>query len=123
MKVFYIAGPFTAETAWKREQNIRRAEEIALGLATIGIMPLCPHTNTRFFDGECTPDFWYEGTLELLRRCDAVVMVPGWEASRGAVAECNEAMRLGKPVYYNLYEIVRDNVAALLEEQKNAENK
>lgn len=42
--------------------------------------------------------FWLEGTLELLRRCDAVLLVPGWEKSSGTRAEIEEAERLGIPV-------------------------
>ena len=49
MKVVYIAGPYTAPDAWQRELNIRAAEMMAMEVAKLGAMPLCPHTNTRFF--------------------------------------------------------------------------
>ncbi len=91
MKIIYIAGPFRAKTAWGIEQNIRRAEEIGLLVAQAGAMPLIPHTNTRFFHGECTEQFWIDGTMELLRRCDAAVFIPGWGKSSGANGEFNEA--------------------------------
>ena len=39
------------------------------------------------------------GTLELMRRCDAVVVIPGWEHSTGTKAEIDEAMRLEIPVF------------------------
>jgi hypothetical protein len=71
VKLVYIAGPFTAATPWRVEQNVRRAEEAGLWVAEHGAMPVIPHANTRYFHGECTPEFWYEGTLELLRRCAA----------------------------------------------------
>jgi nucleoside 2-deoxyribosyltransferase len=100
MKVVYIAGPFRAASAWGIEQNVRHAEELAFDVAHMGAMPLCPHTNSRFFHGLLTDEFWIEGTLELLRRCDAVLVVPAYEGSRGTASEIQEAKRLGKPVFF-----------------------
>lgn len=99
MKVVYIAGRIRGKNAWEIEQNIRWAEQYGMVVAERGAMPLIPHANTRFFHGTLTDDFWLEGTLELLRRCDAVYCVSGWEASAGATAEVVEARRLGKPVF------------------------
>lgn len=103
MKIVYVAGPFRAPTAWRIEQNIRRAEELGLEVARLGAMPVIPHTNTRFFQGEGPDDgadqFWLDGTLELLRRSDAVILVAGWESSSGTCAEVAEARRIGIPVF------------------------
>lgn len=99
MKVVYIAGPFRGETSWEVAENVRAAERVGLEVARLGYMPLTPHANTAHFDG-CLPDaFWLEGTLELLRRCDAVVLVPGWERSRGTKAEIREAEARKIPVF------------------------
>lgn len=57
------------------------------------------------FIGTLTPEFWYEATLEALRRCDAVILVPGWEESKGTVAEVAEAVRLGIPVFTRVEEV------------------
>lgn len=97
-EVVYVAGPYRATTPWGVEQNVRRAEEVALELARRGYVPLCPHTMYRFFDGQCDDAFWLGGTLELMRRCDLVVMVDGWEASQGSRGEHAEAKRLRIPV-------------------------
>lgn len=105
MKVVFIRGPFRAANAWLVEQNIRRAEHLAFEVARLGVMPLCPHTNTRFFDGTLTEQFWLEGTKELLRRCDAVVSAPGWESSTGSIGEGEDAERLGIPVFDSIYEL------------------
>ena len=76
MKVIYIAGPFRGDTSWQIECNVRDAEALGLEVARAGAMPLIPHANTRFFDGELTDDFWLRGTLALLR---AVFMAAGGE--------------------------------------------
>jgi len=105
MKVVYIAGPFTGKTAWDVELNVRRAEEAALEVARLGAAPLCPHANSRFFHGQCTAEFWYEATLELLRRADAVLFVGRYRASRGSMAELEEAERRGIPRFFDLLEL------------------
>lgn len=102
MKVVFIAGPFRGETAWDIECNVRRAEELALRVARAGAMPLCPHTNTRFFQGQGSDKFWLEGTKELLRRCDAIIMLEGWENSTGSKGEFEEARKLNMPIFYDL---------------------
>jgi nucleoside 2-deoxyribosyltransferase len=107
MKVVYICAPFTAPNTWEIEQNVRRAENLALDVAQLGLSPLCPHTNTRYFYGLLPPEFWYEATMELMRRCDAVLVycAPCYSHldSVGCVAEIKEATRLGIPVFYSIY--------------------
>jgi len=75
---------------------------VAFGVAELGAMPLCPHTNTRFFDGTLSGHFWLEGTLELMRRCDAVIFVPGWERSEGSCRERQVAEDSGIPCFDDL---------------------
>lgn len=100
MIVVYIAGPYRGDTAWQVEQNIRKAEQWGYFLAKrYKIIPLIPHTMYRFFNGELTDEFWLEGTLELLRRCDAAWFCEGWRTSEGSVGEYQEAKRLGIPTY------------------------
>jgi len=105
MKVIYIAGPFRAPTGWKVEQNVRRAEECGFRVAQLGGMPLIPHTNTRFFNGELTDQFWLDGTLELLKRCDAVMLVDGWTSSTGARGEFDYAQANGIPCFVSYTEL------------------
>lgn len=102
MKIIFISGPFRGKTHWDVVRNIRRAEEIALKVAEFGAMPLCPQNNTRNFDGLLTDEFWLEGTLELLRRCDAVLMTGDWKNSSGSLGEEEEAKRIGMPIFYSI---------------------
>jgi hypothetical protein len=96
-KVIYVAGPFRGPTAWAIAENVRHAERWAYQLACCGAMPLVPHTNTLNFHGELTDQFWLDGTLELMRRCDGAVFIPGWRLSAGSRGEWQEAERLGLP--------------------------
>lgn len=105
MKVIYVAGPFRGANSWEMEQNIRRAEELSLAVWRAGFAALCPHTNTRFFQGAAPDKVWIDGTLELLRRCDAVVLTADWIRSTGARGEVREAIARGIPVYGNVHEL------------------
>jgi len=102
MKLVYVAGPFRAPNSWEIEQNIRRAETLALEVWRAGFAALCPHCNTRFFQGAADDKIWLEGDLEMLRRCDAMILVPGWGKSSGTRAEITEAERLEIPVFQSL---------------------
>jgi hypothetical protein len=99
MTVIYIAGPFRGATPWDVEQHVRHAEALAFEVAQLGAMPLCPHTNTRFFHGTMTEQFWLDGTVELMSRCDGVVLTDDWHRSLGARDEVARAHQLGLPVF------------------------
>lgn len=102
MKVVYVAGPFTGATAWDIERNVRAAEVAGLDVARLGAMPLIPHANTRFFHGQLTAAFWYEGTLALLERCDAMLVLPGWKRSSGTLEEMRLCETHGIPYFHTL---------------------
>lgn len=95
LKLVYVAGKYRGATPWEVENNIRKAEEAGFALANQGFVPVIPHTMFRHFDKTLTDDFWLGATLEIMRRCDLIYMLPGWEQSAGAVAEHAEAARLG----------------------------
>lgn len=105
MLLVYIAGPYRAQTSWRRHCNIMQAEAAAFDIASMGLFPLVPHKNTEHFDGELSDNFWLEGYLELLRRCDAVFALWGWKTSRGATTEITTANMLGIPVLDKLYSL------------------
>lgn len=105
MKVIFIAGPYRAKTEWEILENIRRAEAIAVKVWQAGMVALCPHKNTAYFGGLCPDQTWLDGGLELLRRCDGLVLVPGWHKSPGTIGKIKEAKRLGIPIYDYVEEI------------------
>lgn len=101
MRVIYVAGRFTALSTELIEENIRRAEQVGAEVVRLGASPLIPHANTRNFVGTATPEFWYRATLALMLKCDAVLTVPGWEASVGAAEEVRVAVARGIPVFHD----------------------
>jgi hypothetical protein len=95
----YVAGPYRAPTAWGVECNIVAARQLGARIATLGGYPIIPHSNTSHFDGLAPDELWLAGTLELMRRCDAVVFGQGCLFSSGSRAEREEAERLKMPVF------------------------
>lgn len=106
MKVVYVIGPLFGPNDWEIRRNIHRAAALGYEVAKLGAYPFIPHTNTgSVFIGTMTPEFWYEATLEALRRCDAAILVSGWEESKGSRAEVEEAKQIGTPVFERVEEL------------------
>lgn len=106
MKIVYVAGPLFAGNDWQIRQHIHRAVSLGFEVAEAGAYPVIPHANTgAWFMGTLTPEFWYAGTLELLRRCDAVILVPDWEGSKGTRREIEEARQLGLPIFTGINDL------------------
>ena len=111
MKLVYIAGPFRASSAFIEghqdmfavQEHIMAAMKLGLEVArTPGAFPVIPHANTMFFTGSAPDAVWLDGDLELLRRCDAVLMTPNWERSSGATIEHESALKWRMPVFYEI---------------------
>ena len=94
-KVVYVAGAFRAKTQWGIMQNVRKAEDASLRLWKEGYVVICPHTMTQHYQGECPDKVWLDGCLELMRRCDAIYLLKGWELSEGSWQEYRLAKELG----------------------------
>lgn len=106
MKVVYVAGPFRGKDSWEMENNIRRAEALALEAWKLGAAVICPHTNTRFFQGAAPDHIWLDGDLAILRKCDAILMTEDWQRSSGATAELKHAEAHGIPVLFTLEDLI-----------------
>lgn len=102
MKVCYVAGKFRGATDAEVEANIRAAEALGLEVAKLGASTVIPHANTHSFHKLIPEDFMLAATLELMRRCDALILVEGWQESAGTRDEMCEAHFLGLPVFYTL---------------------
>lgn len=102
MRVVYVAGPYRAPSAWEKEQNIRAAEELGLRVWQAGAVALVPHTMNRFYEGAADDEIWLAGARELLRRCDALILVRGWQRSKGTQIERALAIELAYPVFHDV---------------------
>jgi hypothetical protein len=107
----YIAGPFRGPTPLAVRRNVEAARDLGLLVAAAGGYPVIPHTMTAEFDKQLTDQFWLDGTMELLKRCDAIVCSENWEWSKGAQAELGWARGAKLPwlVYQDQGEYIRED--------------
>jgi hypothetical protein len=105
MKLIYIAGPFRGPSSWDIQKNVMSAMEQAWRVWALGHAAVCPHANTMFFQGSLADDIWLKGDLEIISRCDAMLMAPHWEGSVGSQVEHNFAITKNIPVFYNLSDL------------------
>ena len=97
MRLVYIAGAYDAPTPWGVRCNVRAAEDLAAKVNEADMAAVCPHSWGA--GGNVTHEHMLAATMEVMRRCDAVILVSNWRTSSGALAEVAEATRLGIPVF------------------------
>jgi len=107
MRVVYLAGPFRGKDHWEIAENIRNAERLALEVWKMGAACLCPHANTAHFQNAAPDEVWLNGDLEMVLRCDAMLMTPDWQRSSGATTERSLAMQHRIPVLYQLHDLLQ----------------
>lgn len=88
MKLIYTTGPNLSP------------EPTHLLIAATGAMPILSHANVPAETGAIqSPSFWCEGELEILRRCDALYLTPGWQRLPEYIIEQREAEALGMTIF------------------------
>lgn len=112
----YVAGPITKGGVCL---NIGRACATGIALIKAGIGAYVPHLTcymgygsedvdsvpvAELCPGDIPIETWYELSLIHVRRCDALIRLPG--ESRGADLGEAEMRKLGRPVFHTLDEVV-----------------
>jgi hypothetical protein len=90
----YVAGPYTGD----EEGNVARALSAATVLLGAGLYPYVPHLS-HYWEAQHAHHYevWMELDFGWVRRCDAVLRLPG--DSKGADREVALAERIGLPVF------------------------
>jgi hypothetical protein len=109
MSIVYIAGPYTPLEAKTNHDycrmtqwNVDHAVDAGICLLQKNLIPYIPHL-THYIQMRMQEDFgdkWYGADLVILERCDAILMLNGWETSKGAKLEYDYAMRHNMPIYF-----------------------
>ena len=112
MKRIYIAGAYSADNVISVLDNMRDGMRLATKVFLLGYSPFVPwfdfHFQLMLRDNEkLTVDDYYRYSLDWLEVSDAILLVPGWENSKGALAEIKRANELNVPVFYDIYELIR----------------
>jgi hypothetical protein len=97
----YVCGPYTPADGREETRlgNIRLASDTGKLLLKLGHTPFCPHTMTSGWEEACAWGDFLRMDLEWLRQCQAIVLLPGWQTSRGACMEYEVARREGLVVW------------------------
>jgi len=104
--ILYISGPYSPGYGRTVTDNIAVARRYAVAAANAGWMPFTPHLNTAHFEVDCpniSHEEWIAGDLAFLSLLDparaAVLLLPGWEQSKGARLERDWAIHLNLEVF------------------------
>lgn len=100
--LIYVAGPYTAPTSAEVDTNIMRAREAGKVVCGLGAYPIIPHANTSHFEGAAPDSFWLPATLEACRRCDAILILRGWQSSKGTLGELELMRDLHRPIFFEV---------------------
>lgn len=103
--LIYLAGRYTEIHTHLVRRNIHLAERYAQEINQLGALAIAPHLVSQHMESIQDYAWWCEAMLVLMRRCDAVYMLPKYETSNGAVAELTEALRLEMPVFFTMREL------------------
>lgn len=102
--IIYLAGPIRPKGDQTIEGNLAVAKAAALELWGKGYAVICPHANTDLPYAEAeklgSPEIWLNGDLEIIARCDAVIVMPNWEQSEGTKGEIVFAKERNIPITY-----------------------
>lgn len=107
MKRIYIAGAYSASNVITVLDNMREGMRLATKVFLLGHAPFCPwldfHFQLMLREGEAlTVEDYYRYSIAWLKVSDAMLLVPGWQSSRGTKKEMEIAERLDIPIYYDI---------------------
>ena len=104
-KRIYIAGPYSADNLIDYEAHKRIGRAMGAYLTAHGYAPYCPFLDSVYLEGvygdAITVKDLQEVSMAYVETCEAMLILPGWENSKGTKAEIKRAKELNLPVYYD----------------------
>ena len=107
MKRVYVAGPYSADNFIDCLENMRKGMRAGVEVFLAGYSPWVPwhdfHHQLMFRDGESlSVNDYYEMSMAWLVVSDAMLVLPGWQESKGTMAEIAKAVELCIPIFFSL---------------------
>lgn len=111
MKKVYVAGPYSADNVIDVLKNIGNGQKKCAELFEYGFAPFCPWHDKDFIINNPYKNFdvkqFYEYSITWLKVCDAMLLIEGWEKSKGCLKEIEIANEMNIPIFYNIYDIIK----------------
>ena len=109
MKMIYISGPIKNIT----DGNMQAFDDAEKQLRQLGYDVLNPHKigeelNIRFFEIGKIPtyeDYLKEDIIQMLSKCDKVLVLRGWRNSNGSKLEIANALACGLDVVFDISDV------------------
>lgn len=111
IRLVFISGKMSCDTAAEEAECVALARGVGELVRSIGLVPLIPHIAVLRPTCAEREAVWRQAmtdSLEMMRRCDAVLLLANWRASRGARVERWLARRRGMPVYESVMDLLRE---------------
>ena len=109
MKTIYISGPMSNTPNSNLEEFDKAEKQLKqLGFDVLNPHHICEELNTRFFDMGKVPeyeDYLKEDILQMLSKCDKVLVLKGWRQSKGAKLEIANAIACGLDVVFDISDV------------------
>ena len=107
----YIAGAYSSDNIIGCLNNIRYGMRAGVEVFLAGFAPWCPwhdfHHQLMLRDGEAlTVQDYYRFSMAWLEVSDAVLVLEGWESSKGTKAEIEHAKKLNIPIFFSLKQLI-----------------
>jgi len=97
----YVAGAYSADNVIDVLSNIRKGNQVAAKLLKAGFAPFSPFIDYQFsFFEDITVDEYYDYSIAWLLVSDAMLVLPGYENSKGTLREIEIATKSSIPVFY-----------------------
>ena len=104
----YVAGPISNTDPCVVLKNIGEGIQASRELIKHGYVPFCPFADFLYFFSEPRPSLEKIQivSIEWMKKCHAILMLPGWEKSRGSLREKLIAEKKGIPIFYSIHDLL-----------------
>ena len=106
-KRIYVAGSYSADNVIDVLNNIKKGNQMAADLMKMGFAPFSPWLDHQFqFYENLSLQDYYDYSIAWLIVSDAMLVLPGYENSKGTLKEIEIAEYEEIPVYYDVNKLL-----------------
>lgn len=100
--LLYISGPVSGVPDFEKYFNMAKEIIESYGHESLSVLDCSAFKHDSFKWSDCM-----KFCIEMLEKCDGIVMLPDWRTSVGATIEQAWAKKIGIPVYHGVEDITR----------------